>query len=116
MNIVQGITAYPNQTMSLVLADGSSFQLTMYYSPLQIGWFITNLTYNDFVLNGLRIVVNVNMLNQFINQLPFGLGCLTTLNREPTQIQDFASGAFNLYVLSSAECEQYVQYLQAGPP
>ena len=91
MFIIQQITDDPLQQMTLVLQDGSSFTMTLYYISQQEVWFITNLTYNSFTLNGLRITTSPNMLNQFRNQIPFGLACYTVNNREPTQLEDFAS-------------------------
>jgi hypothetical protein len=86
----------------------------LYYSESQQGWFINNLVYQDFVLNGFRLVVSPNMLNQYKNLIPFGLGCFTTLLREPTLIQDFTSGNFNLYILSSSEVTAYNNLLSQG--
>lgn len=99
--------------MTLVLPDGSTLTMTIYFIPMQQGWFITNLTYQDFVLNGLRITVSPNMLNQFRNQIPFGLACFSTGNREPSLQQDFSSGNCILYLLSQAECQQYATILSA---
>lgn len=106
------------QQLSLILYNGNILTLTIYFIPLQQGWFITNLTYNatNFVLKGLRITVNPNMLYQFKNQIPFGLGCFTTLLREPSLQQDFSSGNFNLYILTQTEVSQYSQLLSLGPP
>lgn len=81
---------------------------------MQYGWFITNLTYQDFVLNGLRITNNPNMLYPWINQIPFGIGCFSSSQREPTQQQDFLSGASSLYLLTQDECEAYASYLAGG--
>lgn len=114
MFVVQQITSDPLQQQNLILPDGSQLSITIYFVPLQLGWFITNLTYGSFVLNGLRITNSPNMLNQFRNQIPFGLGCFSTQNREPTQQQDFSSGASTLFVLSQAECTQYAELLANG--
>lgn len=71
-----------------------------------------SLTYNTFVLNGLRVCVSPNMLYQWKNILPFGLGCfITTANREPTQVQDFSSNLFQLFLLTSEEVSQYSEFL-----
>lgn len=94
-----------SQTVSL--PDGSFFTFTMYYVPLQLGWFIKDLVYGAFTLNGLRITNNPNMLHQFVNQIPFGLGCISISDREPTLQQDFASGSSTLYLLSAEETDQY---------
>lgn len=99
------------QSQSVVLQDGSAFQLTIYYVPMQYGWFIKSIVYNDFTLNGLRISNSPNMLHQFKNQIPFGVGCQSKANREPSQVEDFSSGASTLYLLTEAECIQYAEYL-----
>lgn len=116
MFIIQQITSDPLQQMTLVLSDGTSLTMTVYFVPMQQGWFITNLTYGSFVLNGLRITVSPNMLNQFRNLIPFGLACYSNGNREPSLQQDFASGSCILYLLSQEECIQYSELLTLGPP
>lgn len=112
---VQQITNDTLQTQTLVLPDGTLISLTMYYRPMQYGWWINEIDYKTFTLQGLRIVVSPNLLHQYKNQIPFGLACVTSLQREPTQQDDFSSGAFSLYVLSADEIEEYAQYLQSGP-
>lgn len=114
MFLIQRITANPLQTQTLTLEDGTSFSITLYLRPIQKGWFINELIYGDFTLKGMRIVNSPNMLNQFRNQIPFGLGCFSTGNREPGLQQDFVSGASKLYVLSAAEVEEFQEYLERG--
>jgi hypothetical protein len=111
VNIIQQITSDPLQQQTLILPDGSSLNMLVYFVPMQFGWFITNLTYGTFILNGLRITNSPNMLNQFKNQIPFGLACFSTNNREPSQQQDFSSGASTLYLLTQAEVAQYSEFL-----
>lgn len=112
MFIVQQVTSDPLQRRTLILLDGTSLQMTMYFVPLQLGWFITSLVYGTFTLTGLRITVNPNMLRQFKNQIPFGLACYgNKVTREPTQQQDFSSKAFSLYILSAAEVLAYEEFL-----
>ncbi len=111
MYAVNQITNDPFQQQTLVLPDGTSLQLQIYFMPLQYGWFITSLTYGTFTLNGLRITNSPNMLHQFRNQLPFGLACFSTNNREPSQQTDFSSGASQLYILTAAEVAAYTAYL-----
>jgi hypothetical protein len=111
---IQQITDAPLQNQTLILPDGTSLSLSLYFRPMQFGWFITQLIYNDFVLRELRITNNPNMLYQFKNQIPFGLACFSLQNREPTQQNDFVSGASTLYVLTSEEVAQYAELLQNG--
>lgn len=91
-------------------------QLTMYFSEQQQGWFITNMNYGSFVLNGMRITVNPNMLNQYRNQIPFGLGCFTKLSREPSLLQDFSSQNFKMYILDQTEIDNYANILSKFAP
>ncbi len=116
MFLVQQITTDPRQQMTLVLPDGSSLTMTIYFVPMQNGWFITNLTYKTFILNGFRVVVSPNMLNQYRNKIPFGLACYSVDNREPSLQEDFSSFACNLYILSEAECNQYAELLSLSTP
>lgn len=119
MFLIQQITSDPLQTQSITLPDGNTLSITLYYRPLQYGWFFSNLNYSingtqTFVLNELRITNNPNMLYQFKNQIPFGLACFTVGNREPTQQEDFFSGASTLYILSQEEVITLSEILQNG--
>lgn len=114
MLLIQQVTTNPLQKQNLILPDGTAVSLTIYYRPQQIGWFINELAYADFVLHGVRITNSPNILNQFRNQIPFGLGCFSAANREPTQQEDFSTGASKLYILTEAEVLEYVEFLQGG--
>lgn len=112
---VKQITTDARQRQTIVLPDGTSFDLVLYFSLSQIGWFITELTYvtatSSFSVKGLRITVSPNMLQQWKNLIPFGLACFSTANREPTQKGDFASGAAILYILTAEEVAAYTALL-----
>lgn len=114
MFLIQQVTNNPNQKQTLVLQDGTSLTMTIQFVPMQYGWFITELTYQSFTLRGLRITNSPNMLHQFRNQIPFGLACFSAANREPSQQDDFSSGASTLYLLSAAEVVQYTEFLAHG--
>jgi hypothetical protein len=116
MYAIQQITSAPTQTMTLILPSGQTANLTIQYAAQQYCWFILSLTYAplNFTLQGVQITANPNMLNQWRNSLPFGLGCFVNGNREPTQLQDFSSGNAQLFILTQAEVASYWAYLQAG--
>lgn len=114
MFLIQRITGNPLQQQTLVLDDGSTVFIEMYFRPMQFGWFFNTITYQTFTLNGLRITNSPNMLNQFQNQIPFGIGCFSTNNREPSQQNDFSSGASKLYILNAAEVAEYEEFLRLG--
>lgn len=111
MNQITQISDNPNQTLTINLPDGSAMTMQIYYSLTQYGWFILNLAWNDFTLNGIRICNNPNMLRQWENILTWGLACYTSNNREPTQLEDFNSGQSILYILTEAEVQQYSETL-----
>lgn len=108
---IDTISTDASQTQTLILPDGTSIQLTIQFVPLQLGWFITDLEYGSFTLNGFRITNSPNMLRQYRNQLPFGLACFSTGDREPSQQQDFSSQNSILYILSAAEVAAYEAFL-----
>ncbi len=111
MYAVQQIASLPLQTQTLILPDGSQTTITLAYYPQQYAWYILSLTWKSFTLTGLQITTSPNMLHQFRNSLTWGLGCTCTGNREPTQLQDFSSGAAQLYILTAAEVAQYARIL-----
>lgn len=114
MFLIQRVTSNPLQKQNLVLEDGTQLSLTIYFRPLQKGWFINELVYQDFILRGLRICNSPNMLYQFQNQIPFGLGCFSVENREPSLQDDFLSSASKLYILNEAEVEEYTAVIRHG--
>ena len=103
MNIVSEITDEPKQKHVLNLPDGTSLTMILEYKPLQIGWFIQQLTYDTFTINNLKIVTSPNILYQFKNKLPFGIAIAVTDNDEATQAEDFQSGRAIFYLLTQAE-------------
>jgi hypothetical protein len=110
---VQKLTTDALQKQVLIFNGIGEISLTIYFRPMQLGWFINELTFNDFTLKGLRICVSPNMLHQFRNQIPFGLACFSVGNREPSLVGDFATGAAQLYVLSTDEVAEYTRFLSA---
>lgn len=111
---ISQITTDALQTQTLVLPSGDTFSITMYYMPLQICWVFTNITYKSFIINNLKISNNPNLLYQWQNIVPFGIGCFSPSGREPTLQQDFASQASKLYILTQDQVQQYTDYIQGG--
>lgn len=112
MNLITQVSSNALQQQTMILEDGTSFTYTLYFVPMQSGWFFTEITYGaNFTLRGLRVSNSVNMLNQWRNVIPFGIGCISTANREPSLQQDFSSGASKLYILTHDECLEYAEIL-----
>ena len=109
---IEQVGVEPLQKHSIIIDDGTSFSIQIYFSPMQKGWYITKLQYGDFILEGVRIVNSYNILHQYRNQIPFGIVCLSESNREPMLQEDFYSGASKLYLIDRSEVDQYDRYLR----
>jgi hypothetical protein len=109
---VTSLTNDPYQKQTWFLPNGESVTVFLYFRPQQFGWFIQELVYKDFVLKGTRITNSPNILFQYMNQIPFGLACYSKQNREPSLQNDFLSGATSLYILSEAECQEYLELVR----
>lgn len=102
MNTLQGITDQPKQSTTIVIADGTKATLVLEYRPQQLGWFY-NLEWQDFVLNGQRLVASPNILRGYRNLVPFGLAVITTNGVEPLNQDDFANGTVTLILLDETD-------------
>lgn len=111
MQKINEISADPLQEQTVPLPDGSSFTFTIRFLPMQYGWFIESLTYEDFKLEGFRISNSPNILRQFKNKLPFGLACISDAKREPSLLEDFSSESSILYLLTAGEVVEYEEFL-----
>jgi hypothetical protein len=111
---IQQITTDPYQNLTIILPNGNPMTMTINFISMQFGWFITNLTYQSFILNGLRICNSPNMLQQWRNVIPFGMACFSAQDIEPAQSYSFSSGASTLYILDSSEVEQLTTLYQNG--
>lgn len=106
MQIITGITSEPIQSISIPLPDGSSFTLRLEFSPQQLGWFY-DILYSTrttaFECNGRRLVTSPNILRQFQNIIPFGIGVITQGSVEPTTQTTFSDQIVTLLLLDTAD-------------
>jgi hypothetical protein len=110
MNQILQITNDFKQKAKVILINGSPMTLNLRFSPMQAGWF-ADISYIDFTLNGLRICNSPNILHQYRNQIPFGLGCFSVGQREPSLQDDFSSNSSKLYLLTSDDTLAFYEYL-----
>lgn len=99
MQQVTAITDDPNQTIGIILQDGSTVQMILNYIPAQKGWFYS-LSYGAFAANLMRIVVSPNLIRKYKNIIPFGVAVTTIDGYEVVNQSDFVSGRASLYVLN----------------
>lgn len=95
MQIINFLNDAPQQKINITLYDNSILTLELEYKQNQNGWFF-NLKNNDFILNGKKLVVSLNLLNQFRNTLNFGLQCLSSDGLEPFLLTDFIDNGIAL--------------------
>ena len=100
---IPGITTDPFQERTLILPDNTEVLFRMNFIDQQLGWFITDFTYMDFNLYGIRIVNSPNLLQKYSYGFPFGLSCVSAENREPFFLDDFFKENSNLYILTKDE-------------
>ena len=111
MYLVSSLSQDYKQEVTLNLYDGSSLRLNIEYKPMQYGWFITELSWNDFKLTNIRIVNSPNLLHQWKNKISFGLACFSVNKREPMLLEDFSSSSSKLYILDKNETKLYAGVL-----
>ena len=121
---IDGITDDFKQSKQITLPDETTFSLKIEYIPLQIGWFINEITYDPpvrtplpnkiFTVRSIRITKNLNLLQSYRNLIPFGLACLSKEPEEPTHIEDFISGNYELYLLTKEDLDDYSRYIIRG--
>lgn len=111
---ITGITADPIQQVTISMPDGTKLIMGLQFWDQNIGWYFTVLNWNNgsWIENGRRVVSHPNILRNYRNRLNFGLACQTIGNREPTQIQDFATGASSLFILTPTEVLEVETFLQ----
>lgn len=109
MNYINGITAQSAQITGLTLEDGSVAQLAIYFRPQQNGWFF-DVTWPGsdkfpvpFVCLGRRLVTSANLLRQFREVIPFGIGCFTISGADPMTLTCFFDGTAVLTMLGAAD-------------
>lgn len=100
MKILTGFTSQPKQQMTFVLDDGSAVTLFMQYRTQQFGWF-SDITWQDFRLDGLRLTSSPNLLQKWENLIPFGLAILAKNNVEPLNVTDFSDTTCTVYLLNA---------------
>lgn len=110
--LIEEITASARQTMKVELEDGTTFELDLEYRLQQQGWFY-NIRYEDFILNGFRLALNINLLSQFDNLIPFGFMVSSDDGIDPTNINDFEVSRVNLSVLNEEEVAQVNTFLNS---
>ena len=105
MQILNEITADPKQKFTVITSAGEEFTLRLNYMPTQSLWFF-DVEYKDFAVNNRCLVNNWNLLRQFKNLIPFGIGVICTDEGDPYFVDDFANKRVQLTILSAEEVKE----------
>lgn len=90
------------QHLSAILDGYSAVSIYVEYKPQQYGWFL-DLSWGSFSVNSLRLTTSPNILRQFKNILPFGIGVSGVGGAEPVNITDWSTGTCGFYILDSVD-------------
>jgi len=104
MQLLSQITNDPYQQIPLTADDGTLITMTLRYLPTQQQW-IMNLSSGLFQLNGIVITNGLNILSQYINQITYGMSCISNDLIDPFLVNDFSENRSKLYLLNQTECQ-----------
>lgn len=106
MLTLNGIRAVPSQTFNTQIDQGIIYFQLDYRKAIEM-WML-KVTFNDFVMDSIRVCNNFNLLDHYTNLIPFGImiGVGKNFGYEPSLIDDFSSGRVTLNVLDQDELIQ----------
>ena len=96
-----------SQQYSITTEDNYVFDFLLEFKVSQTSWF-WSLAYNNFAINGQRLVLDPNLLRRFNAYTPFGLSCVTfnALKADPFSVTDFTSTRIQMFTLTQTEVNQ----------
>jgi hypothetical protein len=98
MRLITELKDIAKQKIKLILDDGTSADMKLYYSQRTQCWQF-DLAYNEKVINGGQLVLGFNILDQWSNILPFGVTVFSEDNIDPFLLSDFVSDRIKMYIL-----------------
>lgn len=112
MKLLDKLTSSPLQRYVVVTEEGDQFGFLLRYLPSQQSWSLS-ISWGEFVLNGISLVLSPNLLYGYSNILPFGLMVTATNSLDPSYIDDFTTGRIKIYVLSQADIIEQERIISA---
>ncbi len=102
MKALTGIRATGQQKLVTTASNGDTIEITLYFQSRTSVWKM-DVESGTFILKGIRISRVLNLLCQYNNIIPFGIGVIVNGEGEPFLINDFSSGRVQLAILTPAE-------------
>lgn len=108
MHQITTLTNEPKQRCQLVLESNDTVDFRLYFYPRQQSWYF-DFAYKDLIVNGSKAVLSPNVLRNFKNIIPFGIGFSADSLVEPFSLDDFSSGRVRMYLLNREDIQQIEQ-------
>ena len=113
MYLISGITNSPIQSLTVPIPNLASANLTLNFRATQQMWF-WDLSWGNFSVQGNALVNTPNLLRQWSELLPFGIGCSTQDGLDPTGQDTLNSGLTQLFLLEARDLPILAQTLYPG--
>lgn len=102
MKQITALTAIPKQSVKMQVENGGIVEISFTYRENQRAWFF-DIEYNDFVCKTTQLTNCPNIIRQFQNILPFGIGCYVNDGGEPWFLNDFETERVKVFLLNEEE-------------
>jgi len=100
------------QSVKISVGNNKIVKLTFEYCPNQrCWWFDIECDDLKFYSYGHKLTNCPNIIREFQNLLPFGIGCNVLDNQEPWFQNDFITGRVSVYILDKEEVQEIGQVL-----
>ena len=101
MTLVNNLNNNAKQKTQIALADGSLVVLTLNYRPAVQRWFVDVAYKSTFGLNGIGLSIHPNIIRSFRMVVPFGIAITAVDGVDPFDVNDFANGRVQLFILDN---------------
>jgi len=96
------------QEFSQILPNGEEYIIYVEFIPLKdkennIGYWFMQITYNDYVTDLRRICASINIFDDLINILPYGIWIVTELGIEPIFKDIFLTDYVSVRLVKSSD-------------
>lgn len=105
-SLLTGLTDSANQQSLIVLPNGSTVTLNLEFWPQQVGWYMQLIWDGQvpaFHIDTMQLLTAPNLLRQWKEVIPFGLGVTTTNGLDPTTQESLSDGTCSVYLLNSSD-------------
>ena len=104
MEKITSITAYPKQQFILKLENNEYAIMRLYYYASQQSWYF-DIEYKDYINNGNKVVLSLNILRHLRHKLPFGIAVVANGEYDPFGLNDFIDQKVIMLLLNQEDVQ-----------